>query len=257
MARESNFTNMVVTLFAVCLLASAVVGVVYAVTEEPIAATEMAKTNAAIGQVVPEFNNTPSEDVMDVEGARVYPALKDGQPVAYAIEAVTSKGFGGSIKLMVGITTDGTIHGISVLSHSETPGLGAKIDDPEGIRVQFCGKNPETDGFKMVVKKDGGDVDAITASTISSRAFCDAVTNAYNTFKAIAGVQNAGTCKCGGKHEGCTGSCEGCNACQECASQEEVLPEGWQHVCTEEGCFYIDAQGNRHDTIPQAAESNN
>lgn len=257
MARESNFTNMVVTLFAVCLLASAVVGVVYAVTEEPIAATEMAKTNAAIGQVVPEFNNTPSEDVMDVEGARVYPALKDGQPVAYAIEAVTSKGFGGSIKLMVGITTDGTIHGISVLSHSETPGLGAKIDDPEGIRVQFCGKNPEVDGFKMVVKKDGGDVDAITASTISSRAFCDAVTNAYNTFKAIAGVQNACTCKCGGKHEGCTGSCEGCNACQECASQEEVLPEGWQHVCTEEGCFYIDAQGNRHDTLPQAAESNN
>lgn len=254
MARESNFTNMVVTLFAVCLLASAVVGVVYAVTEEPIAATELAKTNAAIGQVVPEYESIG--EAMDVEGAKVYPALKEGQPVAYAIEAVTSKGFGGSIKLMVGITADGTIHGISVLSHSETPGLGAKIDDPEGIRVQFCGRNPEAEGFKMIVKKDGGDVDAITASTISSRAFCDAVTNAYNTFKAIAGVQTAGTCKCGGKVEGCTGSCDGCNACTQCASQE-LVPEGWQHVCTEEGCFYIDAQGNRHDTLPQAAESNN
>lgn len=186
MARESNFTNMVVTLFAVCLLASAVVGVVYAVTKAPIAATELAKTNAAIGEVVPEFNNAPADEVMDVDGVKVYPAVMNGEPVGYAVEASSAKGFGGTIKIMVGFTTDGTIKGISVLSHSETPGLGAKIDDPAGIRVQFCGKNPDADGFKMIVKKDGGDVDAITASTISSRAFCDAVTNAYNTFKSVA-----------------------------------------------------------------------
>lgn len=83
--------------------------------------------------------------------------------------------------LMVGFGTDGTIVNTSVLSHSETPGLGAKmVEGKSNFSVQFQGKNPAN--FKMAVKKDGGDVDAITASTITSRAFCEAVESAYKVY---------------------------------------------------------------------------
>lgn len=190
MAKESTFKNMVATLFIVCLLASAIVGGVYAVTKEPIEVTQIAKINRAIGGVVPEFNNNPSSEIFQVETdgkmVNVYPAKKEGQIVGYAIESSTSKGFGGKILLMVGITPDGTICNTSVISHAETPGLGAKITDSQShFIVQFNGKNPESGDFKLSVKKDKGDVDAITASTITSRAFCDAVENAFKTFKNI------------------------------------------------------------------------
>lgn len=187
MAKESTFINMSVTLFAVCLIASAVLGGVYAVTKEPIAAAQLAKINSAIGGVVPEFDNVPSDEKFEVEvnGKKsvVYPATKGGEAVGYAIEASTSTGFGGNITLMVGFAPDGSIVKTSVISHAETPGLGAKITESESHFVtQFEGKNPADPNFKLSVKKDGGSVDAITASTITSRAFCDAVNTAYLAF---------------------------------------------------------------------------
>jgi electron transport complex protein RnfG len=82
---------------------------------------------------------------------------------------------------MVGFLPDGTIHGIEVIAHKETPGLGDKMESGKSdFSVQFKGKNPEN--FKLAVVKDGGNVDAITASTISSRAYCDAVKRAYDAF---------------------------------------------------------------------------
>ena len=106
--------------------------------------------------------------------------------VGYAIEASSSAGFGGNITLMVGFTPDGTIVGTSVISHAETPGLGAKISDGESHFItQFEGKNPGDSNFKFAVKKDGGSFDAITASTITSRAFIDVLNNAYNAFLNI------------------------------------------------------------------------
>jgi len=97
------------------------------------------------------------------------------------VETFTQKGFSGLIKLMIGFAPDGTIIDISVLQHQETPGLGDKIENAKSsFSAQFQGKNPEN--FKLVVKKDRGDVDAITASTISSRAYCDAVQRAYNAY---------------------------------------------------------------------------
>ena len=135
MAKESTFINMSVTLFAVCLIASAVLGGVYAVTKEPIAAAQLAKINSAIGGVVPEFDNVPSDEKfeVDVNGKKsvVYPATKGGEAVGYAIEASTSTGFGGNITLMVGFAPDGSIVKTSVISHAETPGLGAKITESE------------------------------------------------------------------------------------------------------------------------------
>jgi electron transport complex protein RnfG len=83
---------------------------------------------------------------------------------------------------MVGFLADGSINAIEVVAHKETPGLGDKMESNKSdFCVQFKGKNPET--FKLIVKKDGGDVDAITASTISSRAYCEAVQRAYNALK--------------------------------------------------------------------------
>lgn len=188
MAKESTFSNMVITLFAVCLVSSAVVGGIYALTEKPIDEAKTAKVNSAISGVVPAFDNDPSAErftvTADGKTASVYPARKNGEIVGYAVEANTSKGFGGAITLMVGFEPDGTIYNTAVISHSETPGLGDKIDAKKSnFSVQFNGKNPEN--FRLVVKKDGGDVDAITASTISSRAFCDAVETAFKTFKNI------------------------------------------------------------------------
>lgn len=98
-----------------------------------------------------------------------------------AVQAATD-GFGGKVKVLVGFAADGAICGYSLLEHAETPGLGAKADTwfQEGQKGNIIGKNP---GEKeLTVSKDGGDVDAITASTITSRAFLLAVNNAYKAF---------------------------------------------------------------------------
>ena len=189
MAVQSSLRNMLLVLVAVCLVASAALGSIYTLTKKPIEAAQAAKTNAAIAAVIPQFDNNPSDpaNVIEVESngtiSRVYTGKKGDEVVGYAIEASTSKGFGGNITIMVGFTPDGTIVNTSVISHSETPGLGAKIADPkEPFIVQFQGVNPLDPNFKLAVKKDGGSVDAITASTITSRAFCDAIANACSVF---------------------------------------------------------------------------
>lgn len=189
MAKKSSFINMLVALGVICLVCSALLGVVYVMTAEPIAAANLAKTNNAIAEVVPEFDNVPSEGVfkavVDGKEYSVYPATKGGVPVGYAVES-NSIGFGGPIVVMVGFDAEGKIFNTSVVSHSETPGLGAKITDntPGNFREQFKGMNPAT--ANLAVTKDGGDVDAITASTISSRAFTAAVETAVKVYNSIA-----------------------------------------------------------------------
>lgn len=183
--KESTFVSMVLTLFIVTFVASAALGYLYELTKEPIAASKLAKQNTAIKQVVPEFDNEPGNEsyTVDIDGGTLtfFPAKKNGELVGTAISTFTNKGFSGEIKLMVGLLPDGTINNISVLEHKETPGLGDKMQkNKSDWSVQFNGKNPEN--FQLLVTKDGGDVDAITASTISSRAFCDAVERAYKAY---------------------------------------------------------------------------
>ena len=184
--RESSFLNMVLTLFIITLVASTALGYIYELTKEPIAQSKIKKKLRAIKQVVPEFTNNPDEEKYKVaspdelDSLEFYPAKKDGKIVGTAIETYTTKGFSGLIKIMVGFKPDGTIYNISVLEHKETPGLGTKMADAK-FKNQFIGKNPSD--FVLNVKKDGGKVDAITAATISSRAFCDAVQKAYDAYK--------------------------------------------------------------------------
>lgn len=173
---------MVLVLAGICLVCSALLGTVYAVTKAPIEASELAKVNAAISAVTPAFDNIPSEEVRTVDdGAQIYTSRMGDQIVGYAIKVSTS-GFGGPLTIMVGFTPDGTVYNTSVISHSETPGLGAKlVDENCAPRVQVKGKNPATN--KISVSKDGGEIDAITASTITSRAFLKGVNAAYEVFK--------------------------------------------------------------------------
>ena len=186
MARESTLKNMVLTLASITLIASTLLGGVYALTKSSIDAAKVAKINDAISKVVPEFDNDPSSEkfVKELDGKSyiVYPAKSGEAIVGYAVESFTTGGFGGRITLMVGFNRDGTINNTAVLSHAETPGLGDKmVEGKSDFSIQFQGKSPED--FKLLVKKDGGDVDAITASTITSRAFCEAVTAAWEVYK--------------------------------------------------------------------------
>ena len=116
----------------------------------------------------------------DGDSLDIYPAKKDSVLVGYAVNTNTKKGFSGNISLMAGFKPDGTIVNITVLEQKETPGLGTKMTEPL-FKDQFTDKNPSS--FTLKVKKDGGQIDAITAATISSRAFCDAIQRAYITLQ--------------------------------------------------------------------------
>lgn len=176
MAAKSTLKNMVLCLFGTTLICSAVLAGVYAVTKEPIEETNKAILTASISKVLPEGGEISDAQTCEVGGqpSECWFSMKDGQMVGVAVKS-TVVGFGGPLTIMVGILPDGTIYNTSVLSHSETPGLGAKCTD-ENFFGQFKGWNPEQK--KLLVKKDGGDVDAITASTITSRAYTLAVQNA-------------------------------------------------------------------------------
>ena len=183
--KESTFLSMVATLFVVTLVAAGLLGSVYALTKEPIRLAELKKKNEAIQVVVPGFDNEPSQEVdrifMDGDSIYLYTARQGEEILGTAVETFTNDGFSGQFKLMVGFAPDGSIIDIAVIKHAETPGLGDKMQKGKSdFSVQFMGKHP--DNFNMAVKKDRGDVDAITASTITSRAYCDAVTRAYGAF---------------------------------------------------------------------------
>jgi Na+-translocating ferredoxin:NAD+ oxidoreductase subunit G len=184
--RESTFINMVMALLVITLIASTSLGFIYELTKEPIEAARSARKNSAINSVVPDFDNNPVAEqyTVDVSGGTLvfYPAKMEGTLVGTAIETFTGRGFSGEIILMVGLLPDGTIHGIEVLEHRETPGLGDKIETGKsGFHLQFEGNNP-AEGFRASIRQDGGDIDAITATTISSRAYCDAVMRAWNAY---------------------------------------------------------------------------
>ena len=183
-AKKDTLINMFVALFVICIVSGGVLGVVYNATKDPIAAAETAKKTEAIKNVLPEFNELKETMVMsaleDTEIPFYLAYDADNNFIGAAVETFTNKGFSGNISLMVGILADGTLKNISVLQHAETPGLGSKMTEPT-FKDQFNGK--KADSFNIKVKKDGGDVDAITAATISSRAFCDAVNRALLTFE--------------------------------------------------------------------------
>ena len=179
---------MFLSLTLICVIVGVILGGVYAITKDPIAAAEQAKQDKALKAVSPEFDaisevlNTTTPNGKE---ASVTPLLKDGKPVGYAVQVI-DMGFGGEVKILFGFDNDLNITGYSVLSHQETPGLGSKMPEwfAEGGKGNVIGKNPANDN--LTVSKDGGTIDAITAATISSRCFCRALNTAY----ALAATSN-------------------------------------------------------------------
>src|SRR5574344_429106 len=176
---KSSLTNMLVVLTVIAIVAAGVLASVNAVTAPQIEKINAENLAAGIKQVMCSDDIEVSEP-QEVDAFTAYD-VKDaaGQVLGKAI-VTTENGFGGALKVLVGFNTEGDILGYTVLEHVETPGLGAKAD--EWFQDKIKGLNPGKSNF--TVSKDGGEVDAITASTITSRAFLKAVKNAYDKFYA-------------------------------------------------------------------------
>lgn len=195
---DSSLKNMVLSLGTISLLAGAILGSVYYITQEPIAQMQHQMQVEAIKEVTPDFDNDPEADKWEYstdEGKYVvYPAFKNGRFVGAAVESFSSNGFGGEIRIICGFDTEGKVINYKVLSHSETPGLGSKMQswftDTTGNR-NITGKSPDSTPF--YVSKDaeqGGKIDAITAATISSRAFLESIRNAFSAYKKYSELKN-------------------------------------------------------------------
>lgn len=183
---KSSYKNMVIVLTAVTVIAGVLLGFVNQLTQKPIAEANAKALSDAIAVVVPGFDNDPAEapESIEVEGItyKIYRAMKGDEFVGAAVESVENA-FGGPLTVLVGFDPEGNIIDYSLLSHTETPGLGSKAADwfKKGGKGSIIGMNPG-EGL-LSVTKDGGKVDAITASTITSRAFLNAVNKAYQVYQ--------------------------------------------------------------------------
>ena len=191
---------MVLVLTGVAVITGCILAYVNHITERPIELQKQKTLEAGIKSVmgggdltVTQTDTVRQNDAKGKEMTYVIYQTKDGQKrdLGAAVESTTG-GFGGDLKVLVGFDPDGNILGYTLLEHAETPGLGAKADAwfQKGQKGDIIGKNPSE---PLVVSKDGGQVDAITASTITSRAFLLAVNNAYKAYKAtpVDGVSGA------------------------------------------------------------------
>ncbi len=183
--KESTFKNMILTLLVITIVAGFSLGFVNDLTKGPKAKAKLERKINALKLVLPKFDNNPvaekklikSDKVKD--SIEIYTAILNNEYVGTAIAGSSDKGFSGLIKIMVGFNPNGQIKNIEVLEQKETPGLGTKMKDEKFIK-QFRGKDPAS--FNLKVTKDGGDVDAITGATITSRAFGEATQLIYDEF---------------------------------------------------------------------------
>jgi electron transport complex protein RnfG len=180
--KESTLKNMLIALMVITIVSGGVLGFIYGLTKPAIDKVEENKNIKAINEVLKTdvaIATTEAKVIEDLTYNLAYDA--DGNFIGAAVKTYSMNGFGGKIELMVGMLQNGIINKVSVLSQAETPGLGANMVNDK-FKGQFDGKDPQT--FTLKVKKDGGDVDAITAATISSRAVSEAIQRAVDGFEA-------------------------------------------------------------------------
>jgi electron transport complex protein RnfG len=174
--------KLVFVLTTICFVAALALSQVYEVTKEPIAYQKRLEVLRAIRAVLPEIDNEPDQDTVHLrldstnrgESKEVtfFRGRLNGELTGVAFVAQSHEGYGGNIEIMLGVDPQGTILGVEILSHLETPGLGSKITE-KPFRRQFIGRRLED--TKWAVRKDGGDIDQITGATISPRAVVKAV----------------------------------------------------------------------------------
>lgn len=223
---ESSLKNMVIVLTAITVIATGLLAYVNQLTAGPIAEANAKALSDAIAIVVPGFDNNPAEapETVELNGAtyKIYKATKGGEFIGAAVES-SANGFGGALSVLVGFDKEGNIIDYSLLSHAETPGLGSKAADwfKKGAKGDITGMNPGKGA--LVVNKDGGQIDAITASTITTRAFLLAVNNAYAAYSGqnvdgASGATQQVSQAAAGNAAACDAQCE--QACkQACGAQ--------------------------------------
>ena len=189
---------MFLSLTLICFVAGFSLSALNKTTEKTIAASRDAKLRKAIQEVIPSFDNAPDEEAYEKEINgnlfKIYPAKKGSEIIGAAVEAVSKNGFNGEIRIIVGLDKQGKILNYTVLHHAETPGLGSKMENwfkTDKNNRNIIGKELSK-GF-LKVTKDGGDVDAITASTITSRAFLAAINDAYSAYSGTDAISSAST----------------------------------------------------------------
>lgn len=171
---------MVITAF----LSAVLLTFVHNITEKPIKAAQERLIAESIKKVAAgEFDNDPFAESLIIYNGRdqlvLYPARKNGYVTSVIVKSFSNKGFGGRMDVLVSFLLDGTINGYNVFNHKETPGLGSKVNDKH-FKDGIIGLNPRRKGFN--VKQDGGNIDAVTGATISSRAVVDAIQKAYDGY---------------------------------------------------------------------------
>ena len=186
---ESSLLNMTLVLTLVAVVMGGILAFVNHLTEGPIqeqkdkALADGIKAVMVCNDLVVAEPVEVKQTVDGKEHTFIIYNVKDaqGKDLGAAVQSVTM-GFGGDLKVLVGFDSEGSILGYTLLEHAETPGLGAKADQwfQKDQKGDIIGKSPAE---PLTVSKDGGQVDAITASTITSRAFLKAVNNAYNAYK--------------------------------------------------------------------------
>jgi electron transport complex protein RnfG len=176
--------KLILVLTVICAVSSALLAAVYNKTVGPIAAAlELRTANAAV-KVMPPGASTPEKCV--VEGVSFFLSKQENHLVAVAVEGRSKNGYGGVVTLMVGMSADGKLVNYEVVQANETPGLGTKMTG-DTFKAPLRGKAL---GSPWKVKKDGGDVDAITAATISSRAALECIRDAVAKYEKAASALN-------------------------------------------------------------------
>ncbi|MFA5688799.1 MAG: RnfABCDGE type electron transport complex subunit G [Kiritimatiellales bacterium] len=193
---------LVAAMTIIAAVAAALLGWVYLVTAAPIKNAQIQKTNAALRDVLPAFDNQPGDEAVTAGNVTFYTARNAGKIVGFAGETVTPKGYNGGITVLAGLTPDGKITTVLVTQQAETPGLGTVVTDrkrqktisgilsgaqesglpPNRVLDQFSGMQVNAGDVPWTVKKDGGTLDAVTGATITSRAVADAVYTIAATF---------------------------------------------------------------------------
>lgn len=174
--KEPGIGMLAVILLAICAVCSLLLGLVNEMTKDRIADIAAEKQRAAMQEVLPADNYTP---VTYTGGNALVQAVYSADGAGYVVQVAPS-GFGGALDIMVGVAADGTVSGVSVVSHSETAGLGAKAKSDAAWREQFVGKSGT-----LAVTKDGGEINAITGATITSRAVTSGVNAALEAAASL------------------------------------------------------------------------
>ena len=197
--QNATFLNILLSLTSICFIAGVALSAANKFTENAIAASKAAVLQEAIQNVTPEFDNDPVAEqykvaVAESDSLTIYPVKMGGKWVGSAVESYTKNGFSGLIRVMVGFDAENKLYNYTVLEHNETPGLGSKMETwfrENKIRQNIVGRDMTKGPLKNA--KDGGDIDAITAATISSRAFLEAINLAYTSFSGYTDAVSSAT----------------------------------------------------------------